>query len=125
MKKLTLLMASLLALPLVFTLGCASNQSVTNSSSDRNHIPPHGAGENHITKVSESLVMSENAIGTYPKAKVSYEDFKKLTLEVEAHRAKHLVDLDTFLKMSKDPGVIILDARTPLSFCQYSRQGSC
>ena len=33
----------------------------------------------------------------YPKAKVSFDDFKQLVAEVEAHRAQRLVDLDAFL----------------------------
>jgi hypothetical protein len=52
----------------------------------------------------------------YPKAKVSFEDFKQLVAEVETHRASRLIDLNTFLKMSKDPGVIILDTRSTFRF---------
>ena len=52
----------------------------------------------------------------YPKAKVSFDDFKKLVAEVEAHRAKRLIDLQTFLKMSQEPGVIILDSRSTYRF---------
>jgi hypothetical protein len=46
----------------------------------------------------------------YPKAKVSFEDFKALVAEVELHRSSRIIDLDTFLKMSREPGVIILDS---------------
>ena len=52
----------------------------------------------------------------YPKAKVSFNDFKGLVEEVESHRAERLVDLDTFLEMSKEPGVIVLDARSTFRF---------
>ena len=38
----------------------------------------------------------------YLKAKVSFEDFKELVTEVESHRAKRLIDLNTFLQMSQD-----------------------
>jgi hypothetical protein len=48
----------------------------------------------------------------YAKAKVSFSDFKNLVNNVEDHRAKRLVDLDTFLKMSKQPNTIILDSRS-------------
>jgi len=43
----------------------------------------------------------------YTKAKVNFDDFKRLVSEVEPHRAKRLVDLDTFLAMSNevDPNV--------------------
>jgi len=52
----------------------------------------------------------------YPKAKVSFDDFKGLVAEVETHRANRLIDLNTFMKMSKEPGVIILDTRSTFRF---------
>lgn len=52
----------------------------------------------------------------YPKAKVSFEDFKGLVAEVEAHRAQRLIDLDTFLKYSQEPGTMILDSRSDVRF---------
>ena len=52
----------------------------------------------------------------YPKAKVSFDDFKGLVAEVETHRADRLVDLDTFLRMSKEPGAVILDTRSTFRF---------
>jgi hypothetical protein len=47
----------------------------------------------------------------YPKAKVSFDDFKGLVAEVETHRASRLINLNTFLMMSKNEGVI------PTSIC--------
>jgi len=61
---------------------------------------------------------------SYPKAKVSFDDFKGLVAEVEAHRASRLVDLDTFLKMSKEPGVIILDSRSAFRYERVHVQGA-
>lgn len=60
----------------------------------------------------------------YPKAKVSFEDFKGLVAEVEAHRAGRLIDLNTFLKMSKEPGVIILDSRSAFRFDRIHVKGA-
>lgn len=60
----------------------------------------------------------------YPKAKVSFNDFKGLVAEVEAHRTKRLVDLDTFLRMSKKPGVIILDTRSKFRFDRIHVKGA-
>lgn len=54
----------------------------------------------------------------YPRAKVSFDDFKAIVAEVEDHRASRLVDLDTFLAMSKEPCTIVLDAR---SAARYER----
>jgi rhodanese-related sulfurtransferase len=71
------------------------------------------------------LVPSAWAEGTnYPKAKVSFEDFKGLVAEVEAHRASRLIDLNTFLKMSKEPGVIVLDSRSAFRFDRIHIKGA-
>ena len=61
-----------------------------------------------------NVVMAQD--NSYPKAKVSFDDFKNLVAEVETHREKRLIDLDTFLKMSKEPGVIILDTRSTFRY---------
>ncbi len=60
----------------------------------------------------------------YPVAKVSFEDFKMLVTEVETHRASRLVDFDTFLKMSKEPDVIILDSRSAFRFDRIHISGA-
>ena len=60
----------------------------------------------------------------YPKAKVSFDDFKGLVAEVEAHRASRLIDLNTFLKMSKEEGVIILDSRSDFRFDRIHLKGA-
>lgn len=60
----------------------------------------------------------------YPKAKVSFRDFKGLVAEVEAHRASRLVSLDAFLKMSKEPGTIILDSRSTFRYDRIHLQGA-
>jgi hypothetical protein len=60
----------------------------------------------------------------YPPAKVSYDDFKALVAEVEPHREKRLVDLDTFLKMSREPGVVVLDTRSAFRFERIHLKGA-
>jgi hypothetical protein len=60
----------------------------------------------------------------YPKAKVSFDDFRNLVTEVETHRANRLVDLDTFLKMSREPGVIILDTRSTFRYERIHIEGA-
>lgn len=61
---------------------------------------------------------------SYPKAKVSFEDFKGLVSAVEPHRAQRLVDLDTFLKMSQEPNTIIFDSRSDFRFERIHIKGS-
>lgn len=60
----------------------------------------------------------------YPRAKVSFEDFKGLVAEVETHRASRLIDLNTFLKMSREPGTIILDSRSTFRFDRVHVKGA-
>ena len=61
---------------------------------------------------------------SYPKAKVNFNDFKNLVAEVETHREKRLIDLNTFLKMSKEPGVIILDTRSTFRYERIHVKGA-
>ncbi len=73
------------------------------------------------------LLMTNSVQGEekmYPKAKVSFEDFKSLVTEVEPHRATRLINLDTFLKMSKKPGVIILDSRSTFRYERIHLKGA-
>ena len=78
--------------------------------------------------ISLLLMLATNASwaqGTeYPKAKVSFDDFKGLVAEVEPHRASRLIDLETFLEMSQEPGVIILDARSAFRFERIHLKGA-
>ncbi|MBK8651156.1 MAG: rhodanese-like domain-containing protein [Elusimicrobia bacterium] len=73
------------------------------------------------------LVLSQTAMGRdkmFPKAKVSFEDFKTIVAEVEPHRARRLVDFDTFLTMSKKPGVIVLDTRSTFRYDRIHLKGA-
>jgi rhodanese-related sulfurtransferase len=63
-------------------------------------------------------------VTNYPRAKVSFDDFKELVAEVETHRASRLIDLDAFVKMSKEPGVIILDSRSTFRFERIHVRGA-
>lgn len=45
------------------------------------------------------------------KPLVSFDDYKELVAKVEKHREERMVDLATFVEMSQEEDVIILDAR--------------
>ena len=80
-----------------------------------------------IAAVLLSLVVAsagEAQDKSYPKAKVSFDDYKGLVAEVESQRASRLVDLDTFLKMSEEPGTIILDTRSDFRFDRIHMKGA-
>lgn len=59
-----------------------------------------------------------------PQAKVSFDDFKSLVAQVESHRAKRLINFDTFLQMSKEPGTIVLDSRSDFRFARLHLKGA-
>lgn len=69
-------------------------------------------------------VQTSAQVKSYPPAKVSFDDFKGLVAKVETHRASRLVDLDAFLKMSKQPGVIILDTRSTFRYKRIHIEGA-
>lgn len=71
-----------------------------------------------------STVILPTDASTYPRAKVSFEDFKELVGQVESHRAHRLVDLNTFLKMSKEPGTIVLDSRSDFRYDRIHIKGA-
>ncbi len=48
----------------------------------------------------------------YTPAKVDFDAYEKLVSEVKEHRKSHLVNLESFLKMAKEPNVIIIDTRS-------------
>lgn len=81
-----------------------------------------------IILTTSAILFIANAIlaqdKPYPTAKVSFDDFKNLVAEVETHRSERLVDLDTFLEMSKQPGVIILDSRSTFRYERIHIKGA-
>ena len=84
-----------------------------------------GAAVATVTASASAADDKANAVQLgYPKAKVSFEDFKGLVAEVETHRASRLIDFNTFLKMSQEPGVMILDSRSAFRFERIHVQGA-
>jgi rhodanese-related sulfurtransferase len=80
-----------------------------------------------IITVSITLLLANAGLAqvtNYPMAKVSFDDFKGLVAEVETHRASRLLDLNAFLKISKEPGVIVLDSRSTFRFKRLHVKGA-
>ena len=79
----------------------------------------------HLVQVVTLLALTTFAgERKHPPAKVSFSDYKDLMAEVEPHRAARLVDLDTFLKMSRQDGTIILDSRSDFRFDRIHIKGA-
>jgi hypothetical protein len=60
----------------------------------------------------------------YPRALVDFAAFKDLVAQVEAHRSERLIDLKTFLRWSKEKGVVVLDARSEFRFNRKHLKGA-
>lgn len=83
--------------------------------------------KSRIVAISVMLLTANTGLAqgkNYPQAKVSFDDFKGLVAEVETHRASRLVDLNTFMKISKEQGVIILDTRSTFRFNRLHVKGA-
>ncbi len=80
-----------------------------------------------LLAVSMLLLLGNTVLAqvmSYPPAKVSFHDFKELVTAVELHRAERLIDLDTFLKMSKEPDTIIFDSRSDFRYDRIHVKGA-
>ncbi|MBA2612044.1 MAG: rhodanese-like domain-containing protein [Bacteroidetes bacterium] len=60
----------------------------------------------------------------YPKALVSYTDFKGLVKDIEQHRQERLINLDAFLTMSKEKNVVVLDSRSDFRYNRKHLKGA-
>lgn len=65
---------------------------------------------------SQAPNQAPNQTNVEKPARIDYSGFVSLSDEAGAHRAKRLVDIDTFTRMSKEPQTIILDARSESAF---------
>jgi hypothetical protein len=61
---------------------------------------------------------------SYKKALVDFDAFKTLVQSVEELRASRLLSLDDFLKMSREPGTVILDSRSDFRFERKHLKGA-
>jgi hypothetical protein len=105
-----------------------SGNYVLTIQPDRNVLAKNGRTMNTTILAAVFVLFIANAVSAqekgYPEAKVSFDDFKTLVAEVESHRATRLIDLDTFLEMSKRPGVIILDTRSTFRYERIHVKGA-
>ncbi len=76
-----------------------------------------------FTFLISTTVFAGNA-KSYPRALVDYGDFKKLVAEVEKHRGERVIDLDTFLKWSREKKVVVLDSRSEFRFHRKHLKGA-
>jgi Rhodanese-like domain len=68
-----------------------------------------------LTICFSSLLLLANTL-SFRKAKVDFDAYEKLTAEVKHHRKDRLVNVEEFIKMSKEKKVIILDTRSDSMF---------
>ncbi len=53
---------------------------------------------------------------TIPNDQIDYEAFKRIVLDTQQHRESRRLSEDDFIAMLKEPGVILLDARSSSAF---------
>lgn len=80
--------------------------------------------EEKSSELQRQKPLPEGVKEIYPRALVRFDDYKELVTKVEAHRAKRLVDFDTFQTMSKEQGVIILDTRSAFRYERIHFKGA-
>jgi len=77
--------------------------------------------------ISQALIKTKGNMDVnleYPKSLADYDDFKNLVSEVESHRNERLINLDTFLKMSQEENVIVLDTRSTFRYKRKHLKGA-
>ncbi|SHG55002.1 rhodanese-like domain-containing protein [Pedobacter caeni] len=78
----------------------------------------------HVYSQTSTNTKKKSTPKSYPKALASYSDFKNLVTEIEKHRARNLLDLNAFLKMSKEKNVVILDSRSDYRYNRIHLKGA-
>lgn len=79
------------------------------------------------TALGAALLLSACAAGPAGKnanPAIDYPSFAALVSDVEAYRAKRLIDLDTFLQYAADEDTIILDSRSAQAFARGHIDGA-
>ena len=77
-----------------------------------------------ISGICFLFVRAQNNSIPPPPSKVDFNAYEKLTSEVREYRKSHLVNLDDFLKMSREKGVIILDTRSDSMYASKHVKGA-
>lgn len=67
---------------------------------------------------------SDSMLTRIRRPKIDFHRYEALVHEAKAHRAKRLIDLDTFLKMAKDHNTIVLDTRSDGMFASKHIKGA-
>ena len=59
------------------------------------------------------------------EANIDYAAFQALTQDVEPYRQSRLLGWDAFARKAKEPGVLLLDARSADAFAAVPRRRTC
>jgi phage shock protein E len=74
--------------------------------------------------VSAAIAASAQKTPDIPNPAIDMKGFLAVADEAAVHRATHRVTEDEFVKMSKEPGVIVLDARSKQRFDELHVKGA-
>lgn len=73
-----------------------------------------------ITSIATAQTKSKTTV----KSDVDYAGFSELTKEAEKHRSTHMADLETFKKMAKEKGTLVLDTRSKAAYDKKHIKGA-
>jgi phage shock protein E len=74
--------------------------------------------------VTAELAAAQGPQRTSTERQIDFTGFEALTQDVHAYRAKRLVSLAHFQAMAREPGTIILDARSATAYAQGHIDGA-
>ena len=78
----------------------------------------------HALVLAASVALAAPAAARTAEANVDYAGFETLTRDVAAYRASRLLAWDAFAAKAKEPGVLLLDARSADAFAAGHIQGA-
>lgn len=77
-----------------------------------------------VSALSVSTAFAQDKAAPGTAAQIDYQGFQTLTGEVNAYRAGRLVTLAEFQRMAREPGTIILDARSASAYAEGHIDGA-
>ena len=78
----------------------------------------------HVLLCSPISVFAEEPQKAIPNPKIDMKGYLRISMEAAQHRESRRITEDEFLKMSQEPGTIVLDARSKEKFDELHIKGA-
>ena len=86
-------------------------------------IPFQSHAQSKNSQSKSKLISSKNTENLPPSA-VDYDEFMRLSAEIQPYRQKRMVNLKTFKKLAEKDGVLILDTRSKYAYDKKHLKGA-